>query len=104
MDRREELALLPLDDEEAGRLLASVPSEKHKECWWIVLRDGTPVAGDKGGGVLLLASMQATGPLGRGLQRARLARVVDMLDTVLARCRKWGGRLVPDGPPPRRYP
>ena len=39
---------------EAARLLASVSEERRKECWWLVLRDGTPVAGDAGGGVLLL--------------------------------------------------
>lgn len=85
-------------------MLASVPSERHQECWWIVLREGTPVAGDKGGGVLLLASMHATRRLGRGLQSARLSGVIDMLDKILARGRKRLGRLVPDGPPPRRYP
>ena len=55
-DRRERLALLPLGDPEADRLLTSVA----EEAWWVlvlVLRDGTPVPGDAGGGVALFAEV-----------------------------------------------
>ncbi len=75
MDRYGELALLPLGDEEAGRLLASVPDEKRGECWWLELRDGTTVAGDEGGGVMLLAEVRLTRPLGRALRAVRLSPV-----------------------------
>jgi hypothetical protein len=104
LDRREELALLPLVDEEAGRLLASVPEEARGECWWLVLRDGTPVAGDRGGGVTLFTEIQLTRPLGRVLRALRLCPLVDALDTLLGRYRKRLGRFVPESPAPRRYP
>ena len=77
MDRHEQLALLPLGDEETGRLLASVPDEKRGECWWLVRRDGTPVEGDRGGGVLLFTEVQLTRPFGRVLGLLRLSPVVD---------------------------
>ena len=104
MDRHGELALLPLAEEEAGHLLAPVPEERRGECWWLVLRDGTAVAGDQGGGVMLLTHLGLTRPLGRVLRALRLSRPIDALDTLLARLRKHLGRFVPDGPAPRRYP
>jgi hypothetical protein len=30
-------------DEEVPERLAAVPEEERGECWWLVLRDGTPV-------------------------------------------------------------
>ena len=104
LDRREELALLPLEADETGRLLASVPEERRGECWWIILRDGTPVAGDGGGGVMLFTEVRLTRPLGRVLCALRLSPLVDALDTFAARHRKRLGRFVPEGPAPRRYP
>ena len=104
MDRHQELALLPLGDEEAGPLLASVPEDKRGECWWLILRDGTAVEGDLGGGVMLLAEMRLTRPLGRVLRAVRLSPVIDALDRALARNRAPLGRFVPEGPAPRRYP
>ncbi|NNG17530.1 MAG: hypothetical protein HKM89_13725 [Gemmatimonadales bacterium] len=98
------LALVRLADEEAEHLLASVPDEKHRECWWFILRDGTPVAGDGGGGVLLLSELQRTRPLGRALGALRLSPLVDAGDKLLAKFRKHLGRFVPEGPAPRRYP
>jgi len=104
LDRREELALRPLADEEAGRLLASVPEEKRQECWWLILRDGTPVAGDGGGGVMLFAEIQLTRPLGRALRVLRLSPLIDVLDRFVAQYRSGIGRFVPEGSAPRRYP
>jgi hypothetical protein len=89
---------------EAGRLLAAVPEERRSQCWWLVLRDGTLVAGDQGGGVTLLAEVQLTRRLGHGLRSLRLSPAVDLLDKVVARLRKHLGRLVPEGPAPVRYP
>lgn len=63
-----------------------------------------PVAGVGGGGVLLLAEIQLTRPLGRVLRTLRLSPVIDGLDRVLARYRQRLGRFVPEGPAPRRYP
>jgi hypothetical protein len=96
--------LLPLADEEAGRLLASVPEERRTECWWLILRDGTPIAGDGGGGVVLFAEIRLTRPVGRVLRALRVTPLVDALDRVVARYRKRLGRFVPEGPAPRRYP
>ena len=104
MDRNQEVALLPLGDEEAGDLLASVSEEKRGECWWVVLRDGTVVRGDEGGGVVLLAEIRLTGPFGRALRAVRLSPAVDVFDRGGARYRSRLGRFVPDGPAPRRYP
>jgi len=98
------LALLPLADEEADRLLALVPEDARDDCWWLVLRDGTPVPGDGGGGVTLFAEIRLTRPLGRVLRAFRAAPLVDALDKVIARYRTRLGRFVPDGPAPRRYP
>ena len=85
-------------------MLASVPEEARGECWWLVLRDGTPVAGDNGAGVLILSELRATRPLGRALARVGASPLVDALDKTVARHRSALGRIVPDGPAPRRYP
>ena len=85
-------------------MLASVPEEARNECWWIVLRDGTPVPGDAGGGVALFAEVRLTRPLGRVLRGLRASVVIDTVDKVFSRYRSQLGRLVPDGPAPRRYP
>ncbi len=96
--------MLRLGDEEAGDLLASVPEDERGQCWWIVRRDGTVVRGDEGGGVMLLAEIRLTGPLGRSLRAVRLSPAIDALDRVLSRYRSRLGRFVPEGPAPRRYP
>ncbi len=96
--------MLRLADEEAERLLASVPEEGRLECWWLVLRDGTPVAGDRGGGVMLFCELQLTRPLGRTLRALRLSPLIDALDKLLSQSRKYIGWFVPEGPAPRRYP
>jgi hypothetical protein len=98
------VALLPLTDERAGELLAQVPESRRRECWWLVLRDRTLVAGDQGGGVMLLTAMRLTRWGGRGLRSLRLSPVIDALDQVLARYRKHLGRFVPEGAAPLRYP
>ena len=85
-------------------MLASVPEEGRGECWWLVLRDGTPVAGDRGGGVMLFAELQLTRPLGGVLRALRLSPLIDVLDRFLAKYRKRLGPFVPEGPAPRRYP
>lgn len=104
LDRREALALLPLDDEETRRLLASVPEEMHAERWWIVLSDGRPVGGDRGGGVQLLREIPATRLIGRMLAYLGLSPLVDNLDHLVEASRRYLSRFVPDGPAPRRYP
>ena len=98
------LALLPLGDAEAVQLLASVPEERRSKCWWIVLHDGTLVAGDDGGGVTLLVELQLTRRIGLALRTLRLSPFIDALDKLIARHRGRLSRLVPEGSAPRRYP
>jgi len=81
-----------------------VPEEKRKECWWLVRRDGTPLPGDRGGGVEVLVIVARTRPLGNVLRALRLSWLLDGIDTVVAGQRKWMGKLVPDGAAPRRFP
>jgi hypothetical protein len=69
-----------------------------------VLRDGTPVPGDAGGGVALFAEVRLTRPLGRVLRALHAAVLIDALDKLVARHRARLGRLVPDGAAPRRFP
>jgi hypothetical protein len=69
-----------------------------------VVRDGTPVAGDGGAGVLLLSELRLTRPLGWLLRVSGASRLVDALDVRVSRHRGRLGRLVPDGPAPRRFP
>jgi hypothetical protein len=96
--------MLPLTDEEADHLLASVPEEERGECWWLVLRDGTLVAGDSGAGVALFAELRLTRLLGSALRTLHATRLIDALDKLVARYRTRLGHLVPEGPAPRRYP
>jgi hypothetical protein len=81
-----------------------VPEEARDECWWLVRRNGTPIAGDAGGGVALFAEVRLTRALGRVLRTLRASALIDTLDKLVARHRGRLGRLVPDGPAPRRYP
>ncbi len=98
------MALLPLEDKQAGRLLASVPEELHTNSWWFILRDGTPVAGNNGGGIAVLTEVERTRPLASVLRAMRLSPLLDALDKLLARYRKNLSRFVPEGSGPRRYP
>jgi hypothetical protein len=80
MDRGR-LAFLPLQDAAAERLLASLPEGERLASWRLVRRDGS-----------------LSGYLGlRG-------RVPDAVYRAIAARRDHLGRLVPDGPAPRRYP
>ena len=104
LDRREAVGLLSLGDDHASSLLEQVPAEARDERWWLVRRDGTAVPGDGGGGIELLAELRPTRRLGRALQRLGASGLIDALDRLVSRHRTRLGRLVPDGPAPRRYP
>jgi hypothetical protein len=69
-----------------------------------VRHDGSAVAGNDGGVVELLSELWLTRSLGLLLRALRLAPLVDGLDDLIAKHRSTLGRLVPDGPAPRRYP
>jgi hypothetical protein len=79
-----------------------VPEELREASWWLVRADGTPIAGDEGGGLALFAELRLTRRLGRALRP--LTPGVDALDRLVARNRDRLARFVRDGPGPRRYP
>ncbi len=81
LDRREQLAVLPLADPEAAPFLQRLSEEERFASWRLVRKDGSL--------------------LGYGAVRSRFA---DALYRLVARHRESLGRLVPDGPAPRRYP
>ena len=81
LDRGERLAVLPLADPEAAQLLEALPETERLSSWRIARRDGS-----------------LTGYLGlRG-------RIPDAIYRLVATRRDVLGRLVPDGPAPRRFP
>jgi hypothetical protein len=73
--------VLPLDDPAADLLLASLPADERFDSWRLVDPDGSM----------------------RGYAVVR-GRVPDALYRFVARHRAVLGRLVPDGPAPRRFP
>jgi hypothetical protein len=85
-------------------LLAAVPVEQWTESWWLVLRDGSPIPGNHGGGVALLTEMRLTRLIGRLLAALHLSPLIDALDRFVARRRAKWSWFVPKGPAPRRFP
>lgn len=81
LDRRERLAILPLDDLAAQPLLDGLSETERLASWRLARRDGSLVgyAGVRG-------------------------RIPDALYRALADRRDLLGRVVPDGFAPRRYP
>ena len=96
--------MLPYTDPVVIDLLASVSSEKRTDSWWLILRDGTPIPGNGGGGVTLLKEVQMTRWLGRLLATVRLSPIVDTLDHFVAHQRGRLSRFVLNGSALRRYP
>lgn len=81
LDRRKRLAVLPLADPAAALFLEQLPETEKFASWRLVKRDGSL--------------------LGYGVVRSRIP---DALYRFVARHRESLGRLVPNGPAPRRYP
>lgn len=104
LDPQQAVALLPLADPDAATLLASVSEDKRELSWWIILRDGTPIAGDAGGGVALLAELPGLRVFGHLLKAFQLSLVVDALDKLVAHHRGRLSHIIPDVTVPRRYP
>jgi predicted DCC family thiol-disulfide oxidoreductase YuxK len=102
IDQERALAILPLQDSAAAPLVASLPEPERLASWRLVRPDGSHTG--YGAGIpALLATMRRTRPAARlvGLVPPRL---LDSAYRLLARTRGRLGRLVPDGPAPRRYP
>jgi predicted DCC family thiol-disulfide oxidoreductase YuxK len=104
LDRREQLALLPVATEEASRLLAAVSEDKRTATWWFVRRDGTAVAGHNGGAVVLLREIQLTEWIARVIVLAGMSPLVNCLEALVARHRRTLSRFVPEGPALTRFP
>jgi predicted DCC family thiol-disulfide oxidoreductase YuxK len=102
LDRRKELAVLPLQDREAGRFLEPLPPEERLASWRLVRPDGS-LAGYGAGLGELLGSMWLTRALGRAVAVVP-APALDTLYEHAASQRGRLGRIVPRGPAPRRYP
>jgi predicted DCC family thiol-disulfide oxidoreductase YuxK len=91
LDRRGRLALLPLGDSEAEPLLAEVPAGERLSSLRFAEPDGRLLS--RGAAVRAVAARLGFWPA--GLDRA--------YDAIAAR-RGRLGRLVPNGPAPRRFP
>lgn len=102
LDRGWTLAVLPLQDSDAARLLEPLPVEERLASWRLVRTDGS-VVGYGAGIVPLARSLQLTRPLGRVLA-AMPPSLLEAPYRLIARNRRRLGRLVPDGPAPRRFP
>lgn len=100
VDRRDRLAFLPFADEAAGPLLTSLPGDERHASWHLARSDGGVVSGGAAVSVLLAT-----------LGYERLARIAARRETLIERLyrrvaahRRRFGRVVPDGPAPRRFP
>jgi predicted DCC family thiol-disulfide oxidoreductase YuxK len=102
IDRERALAIAPLQDQGAEAHLAALPDEERLASWRLVAPDGT-LAGYGAGLPALLRALRPTRPLGRLLGLVP-AGVLDAAYGLLARNRGRLGKLVPDGPAPRRVP
>jgi predicted DCC family thiol-disulfide oxidoreductase YuxK len=87
-------------DPAAAPLLERLPEDERFATWHLVRPDGS-LAGHGAGLVELAQAMRLTRPVARVL--ARLPhRTLEAVYAVIARHRSRLGRLVPDGPAPRR--
>jgi predicted DCC family thiol-disulfide oxidoreductase YuxK len=102
LDRLQELAFLPLQDPGAEPLLAPVPECERRSSWRLALPDGT-LAGYGAGATELARAMRLTRPAARLLGPVPDG-VLDAVYRAVAGRRGALGRLVPDGPAPRRFP
>jgi predicted DCC family thiol-disulfide oxidoreductase YuxK len=96
MDRRRRLAFLALDDEVAEAILATLPEPERFTSWRLATDEGLF---ERGEAAVKLADLLLPGS-GRLVGRLPLEAAYRLV----ARNRHRLGRLVPDGPAPRRFP
>lgn len=101
LDRRHDVAFLPLQDDAATALLGALAKHELRTTWRLVERDGS--LSEYGTGIpVLLGAIRLT-------SAGRLLGLVpdgtlDALYRLIARNRGTLGRFVPNGPAPRRFP
>lgn len=100
VDRERALTIMPLQDPGASALLTALPEVERLASWRLVAPDGT-LAGYGAGLPALLRTVRRTRALGRLLGLVP-ASFLDSAYRLVARNRGRLGRLVPDGPAPRR--
>lgn len=91
-----------MDDDEVEELLAEIPKAERNESWRLALPDGR-IVGYGRGLVELTRAMRLTRPASAALARVP-GGALDRLYALLSDKRGLFGRLVPDGPAPRRFP
>jgi predicted DCC family thiol-disulfide oxidoreductase YuxK len=101
VDRPEGLGFLSLQDDEAAALLGELSASERLESWRLVEIDGT--LGGFGAGTVGLVGALGLTTVARLLDRIP-DDTLDRIYGAVARRRGLLGRLVPDGPAPRRYP
>jgi predicted DCC family thiol-disulfide oxidoreductase YuxK len=103
LDRRRGLAFLGLEDASAETLLERVSEEERSSSLRLVLPDGRMLSG--GAAALgVLEQLSATRPFARIAAALHAQRAAEACYALVASNRDRLGRLVPDGPGPRRYP
>lgn len=100
LDRERAFDILPLEDPEAAALLAPLPDDERLASWRLVSPAGG-IAGYGAGLPQLLSTLRVTRPLGR-LVGLVPGAALDRLYRLVAKNRGRLGKLVPDGPAPRR--
>ena len=94
--------MLPMRDPEAAALLSALPEDEWYGTWHLVRRDGS-LTGAGAGLVDLLDALRWARPAAAVVARIP-ERALEWLYVLIARNRSRLGRVVPDGPAPRRFP
>ena len=102
LDRRQEVALLPLQDDAASGLLAALAKNERLDTWRIAKPDGS-LTGYGVGIPDLLQAIRLTRWAGRLLKLVP-DPALEALYRVIAGNRGILGRFVPNGAAPRRFP
>jgi predicted DCC family thiol-disulfide oxidoreductase YuxK len=97
LDPRSRVAVLPFDDPGARQLLESIQADQRFATWHMWRSDGRRASGGRGL-VELVGVLPATRRIAPALRLLPLARLYDLT----SRHRGTLGKLVPNGPAPRR--
>jgi predicted DCC family thiol-disulfide oxidoreductase YuxK len=103
LDRDERLAFLSMDAPEGARWLEPLPEDLHRTTSLLVLPDGRYLHGAESLAALS-GLVPAFRPFAEVMRRFGLETRVNELERLVARNRARLGKLVPNVPPPRRFP